>query len=820
MLAGALALLLAAAASAAEPPQASSPSHPEQEGTVPVSSAAAPGLPISTAAVLPASLPGVSPKAASPADDIPPPWVIDEIDVSGTRNLKPATVRTTVKVRKGDLYDRPDMERDRQSLYGLGGFDRVAVDITPTSKPVPANFASVAGSSTAVKLTFIVEERPLVRKIRFEGNKKVSRGALEDAVPLKSRDPMDEVKLREGSDKIVEKYREKGFLAAQASYRRSLDTGTWHEEVVYTVEEGPRSRITLVTLDGVKALKPKKLLKLMRNKRKKTLAESELPEDVKKIEQHYLKRGYLDVAISTPLVHFSDDKTKIFIDISVSEGRSYKFGDSTFSGNIIYTSTQLARGLDYKKGKVFDHERYEETVKNIQEAYAERGRLKMRVNPKRSLNAQTGLMDVEYRITEGNIVYIDYVDIEGYKSTKRYVIAREVLLKPGEAFSRSKVLGSRDRILNLGFIDDVGVDFQESPTDPEKVGVIFDVVEGKPGLLTAGMAYSSTDGMMGTLSLSHMNLFGRAQRTSVQWQFGGRVNDYSISWWTPWILNKPTSLGLDIFNTRRTMSYGADSNAYVRKQTGGGINLGPRLRDGRYQITLNYGFKEVSYSNIKDTFRGLISEGSYKNSGAGVAFARETRDNYWDATRGSRHSIALNMTGGPFGGDINLFSPVLNNQIHYHLFSVGEWPFVMSFYNRAQYVSQFGNTKYVPIDERFFIGGQDSLRGYSPDGEAGAPFGGRVREVFNAEFGFPLARERRKSIVKLVFFFDAGNTWYNAEDVRLRVGSGIDEIKTNVGVGIRFVTPAFPIRLDYGYGFNHKPGEKKYQINFGIGNLF
>ncbi|MBI4676731.1 MAG: BamA/TamA family outer membrane protein, partial [Elusimicrobia bacterium] len=386
--------------------------------------------------------------------------------------------------------------------------------------------------------------------------------------------------------------------------------------------------------------------------------------------------------------------------------------------------------------------------------------------------------------------------------------------------SRSKVLASRDRVLNLGFIDDVGVDFQESPTDPEKVGVIFDIVEGKPGLLTAGMAYSSTDGMMGTLSLSHMNLFGRAQRTSVQWQFGGRVMDYSISWWTPWVLNKPTSLGLDVFNNRRVMPFGAMSNAYVRKQTGGGVNLGPRLRDGRYQIGINYGYKRVSYTNVNQSFRGIIPERDFVNSGGGLSFARETRDNYWDPTRGSRHGVAFNMTGGPFGGDIHLFSPSLSNQSHYRLFSIGNYPFVLSFYNRLQYVSQFGPTKVVPADERYFIGGQDSLRGYSPDGEAGAPFGGRVREVFNAEFGFPLARERHKSIVKLVFFFDAGNSWYDAKDVRFRIGSGIHDIKTDVGVGVRFVTPAFPIRLDYGYGFNHRPGEKLYQINFGIGNLF
>ncbi|MBI5209504.1 MAG: outer membrane protein assembly factor BamA [Elusimicrobia bacterium] len=795
--------------SPAQPPAASTGAATTSVSTAPAPS---PVLPVSsqTAAQL----------LNDSAGDIPPPWVVGDFEVKGTRNIKPSAVKAAIKVRKGDLYDRPDMDRDRQNIYALGSFARVAVDLAPTGRPVPANLVSVAGASTTVKLTFIVEEKPLIKKIKFQGNKKVSKGTLSDVLSLKSQDPLDEVKLREDVDKIIEKYREKGFLAAKASFRREPDTATWHEDIVFLLDEGPRSRIELVTLDGIHDFKPRKILKQLRNKRKKTFAESEIPEDIKKIEKFYLKYGYLDVVVATPTVTYSDDQTKIFIKYPLTEGRAYKFGDSTFSGNIIYTSTQLVRGLDYRKGKVFDHERYEETVRNIQEAYAEVGRLKMRVTPRKTLNPATGFMDVEYQIAEGNIIYVDYVDIEGYKATKRHVIAREILVKPGEAFARSKVMASRERILNLGFIDDVGVDFQESPTDPEKVGMIFDIQEGKPGLLTAGMAYSSTDGLIGTLSLSHLNLFGRAQRTNVQWQFGGRVNDYSISWWTPWILNKPTSLGIDLFNTRRVMPFSVVSNAYVRKQMGGSVNVGPRFKDGRYILTLTYGYKQVTYSNIDSRFRGFIGEGSYVNSGGGISFARETRDNYWDPARGSRHALSLNMTGGPFGGDVHLFNPTLYNASHYRLFSIEEWPFVLSFYNRLTYVTQFGPTKYVPIDERFFIGGQDSLRGYSPDGEAGAPQGGRVREVFNIEFGFPLAREKRKSIVKLVFFFDAGNTWYNTKDVRLRVGPALNEIKTNVGAGIRFVTPAFPIRLDYGYGFNHKPGEKLYQINFGIGNLF
>jgi len=140
--------------------------------------------------------------------------------------------------------------------------------------------------------------------------------------------------------------------------------------------------------------------------------------------------------------------------------------------------------------------------------------------------------------------------------------------------------------------------------------------------------------------------------------------------------------------------------------------------------------------------------------------------------------------------------------------------------NRASYVSQFGDTKDVPVFERFFIGGQDTLRGYNANGEAGFLTGGKVYDIFNIELGVPLAREHKKSIVKLVGFFDMGGSWAAVREISTRIGPDTRDLKTDAGFGIRFVTPAFPIRLDWGYGFNHRPGEKVYQINFGMGNLF
>ena len=749
----------------------------------------------------------------------PRPWVIGDIALTGNKNVKFSTVRGTIKARKGDLYDRPDLDHDIQALLGLGNFDRVAADISPFSKPVPDNFKKVAGSSTTVRLTFVVIEKPVIKKIQWRGNKRLSKGVLTDVIALKEHDPLDMTKLREDETKLLKKYNDTGFLEAKARSEVEVDTASLKATVTYVLDEGVKSKIAWVGLHGVHAFYTNKLLKDLKNRRNKVFVETELKDDQRKIETYYLNHGYLDVAVSTPVVFYSPDKDRIYLDYTIAEGRQYRFGNSTFSGYTVYVTSELVKTIEYRKGAIFNQERYEDTVRAIQELYAERGRLRARVTPVKTHNPVTDLMDVHYGITEGDIVYIDHVDVEGNKATKTYVIAREVVVKPGQMFQASRVRKSREKIMNLGFMDDVDIDIQ-SPQDPDKVDLTFDVTEGKPGVLTAGAAYSSLDGLIGTLSLQHQNLFGRAQKGSLQWSFGKRVQDYSASWTTPWLNGHPTSLGFDVFNTRRINPYNSLLSAYVEKQTGGTMRLGPRFQEDKYHLDFSYTFSRIVVTNVDSSLQGQLTEGTSYFSSVSAEFARDTRDSIWDPTRGRRDALGLTFSGGPLGGTINYFKPSLTDAAHYHLFDVADYPFVLTISNRASYITPFGQTKDVPVFSRFYLGGQDTLRGYAPTGEVGVPFGGKVYDVANVEFGFPLARERRKTIVKFVTFFDAGTAWDRVRDISARVGTGTRDIKTDVGFGIRFTTPAFPIRLDWGYGLNHRPGEKLYQINFGLGNLF
>lgn len=757
-----------------------------------------------------------SPQAGS----LPQKWEIGEISVRGNINVKPRVVRRVVRARKGRLYSKEDINTDIQAILGLGSFETVSVDIDDIpGKPVSLEFSGITGSTSAVRVTYIVAERPQIKKIVFEGRKKLSKSAILDAMSLETNDHLDETKLMEDTIKVIARYRKKGFIDADVKAETETDRQANTCTIRLIIYEGEKARVADVSLAGASAFKVRKLVRKMKNKPKKIYAQEDLAGDQARLEVFYKNRGYQDFEVEKSTVIFNEDKSRIYITIWIDEGPRYRFGKTSFAGNTVYSDTELLKALEYRRGKIYSQEKFDYTVMAVQEKYADKGYLRAIIKPEKTYNTATKELDVRFDITENTQVYVDHVDIEGNRATKTYVFKREVVIKEGDVFSASKIRKSQERIMNLGFIDDVQPAI--NPTmDPDKVDVAFDIMEGKPGMLTAGAGFSSVDRLVGTISLQHLNLFARAWRTSISWQFGRRVNDYSISWTTLWVRGKPTSLGFDLFNTRRLRPFGGDSTAFYEKRLGGRIRVGPRFEDDKYRLNFSYSFEKVSIDNVAVQFKDALSEGTSVTSNISAEFVRDTRDNVWDPTRGSRNSIGIELTGGPLQGDLDYYKPSFSSSYNHKLFSIGNYPFVLSFANRFGFVDRFGDTRSVPVFEKYFLGGADTIRGYSPTGQVGPEFGGRVFDVFNMEFKFPLARERKRTIVQWGFFLDIGNAWDDFSGMTFGFGTGTRKLKAGAGFGIRFTTPVFPIRLDWGYGFHHRTGEDKTEIYFTLGNLF
>ena len=797
--------------------------------TIPFYAAAA------AAQVQPAALPGMNdvpavstaaavPPAAEPAADVRDasgaPWEVGDAAVKGSVNIKPKAILRTGKARKGKLYYKDSVQQDIEAIIGLGSVDKVSVDIAdmPGTR-VSKKFSDAAGSTTAVRVTYIITEKPMVKTIDVVGAKGLSKSTVKDEMGTKEKDFFDELRVREDLMKIIDKYHEKGYIDAKADYEVKFASAAPLAYLTIKVTEGNKARVGAVNIEGAAGFPAKKIVKQMKNRPKKIYSPQDLDADMKAIETYYKNNGYGEFKIKSSTTSFNENRSSVTITVSVEEGARQRFGATFFSGDTVYLPSELEPSIDYRRGKYYNQESFDATVRNIQEKYADKGYLKASITPAKELNPKTGQTDITFAIVENNQIYVDHIDVEGNKATKSYVLRREITQKEGEVFSASKIRRSQEKLMNLGFLDDVNPVLNPA-SDPDKVDLVFDVTEGKPGMLTAGAGVSSTDGLVGTLSLSHMNLFGRAQRMSLSWNFGKKVQDYDLSWTTPWIGDSPTSLGVDLFNTRHYKPYESTLSAYTEKRTGGKITVAPRFEEDKYHLTTSYTYEKVRIYDIDSAYTGVLTPGTSVTSSIYVEFARDTRDNTWDPTRGCRTSLGVEYAGGLLQGEVNYYKPTFSHSYNLKLFDIDDYPFVLAVGNRLGMIGHFGDTKTVPVYERFFLGGADTVRGYSNNGQIGPTNGGKVYDVMNIEFKFPLAREKRRTIVQWAFFFDVGNSWDKFDDVSGRFGTGTTNLKAGAGFGIRFTTPAFPIRLDWGYGFNHKPGEQRSDIYFTLGNLF
>ena len=751
------------------------------------------------------------------------PWMVCEVAVEGLRNISKRTVTKAGSAKKGALYERYSVSEDINDISALGNFDKVEVDISRIKgtkkdkqffQPYPCH-----------RLTYIVTEKPIFDRLTYQGRKHLGKGAITQAMTLKLKDPFNQAKLDADLTRIQAKYAEKGYVNAQIKYELTRVEKENTVEVKLIIDEGPRTRVEAVNINGLHEIPLKKLLAKASNKPGKVYKPQNLQRDYVKMMLYGRNKGYAQFMMTEPKLDYNADKSLVSVSYDVTEGPKVDFGTTAFEGSTVFSDAELKEKVYYRTGKLYNQKDFEDTVSAIQEAYADKGYLQARVQPR--YDVQNGLLNISFDISEGGIFYIDNVDVSGYGKTKKYVFTRELSIHPGDLYDAAKIRRSQTKIMNLGFINDVQVDLQPT-ADPQKVDLGFNVVEGRPGMFQAGLAMSSMDGLYGEVSVNHLNFLNRAQRLSLRTMFGKEILDYTVSWYTPWIYEKPTSLGVDAFNTRRYRSFVTENQAYTEKRIGGRVKVGPRFNDDIYQLSFGYSFENVDIYDIDPKYMyapgkkpgEYIEKGKTNISTFSADAAIDTRDNMWDPTRGWRNSLGVALAGGPIGGDLDLWYFNARSIFNHTVLNVGgNYPIVFVLSNKFGSVQPYGRTKYVPPYEKFFLGGADTVRGYERAGEIGPVYGGDMYYVMNAELRFPIAREGRRNMAQFAFFFDMGNSWDHFDDIDFSLGPNEHQFKAGVGVGLRFTTPALPIRIDWGYGLNHAKGQDKSHFYFNMSNM-
>lgn len=731
------------------------------------------------------------------------------IEVRGNVLTDSVLVSRTFGVEPGETFTSTDISEGIKSLYGLGFFSDVRV------------FGKRSDSGWILVLE--VEEWPKVFDREFKGNKKIDEGDLTKDSELALGSIIKGAEVEAERRRIVGLYSGKGYPNAKVTTTTKALPGGREHILVFEIDEGERVRVVDLLFDGNTAFSDDKLKGELKTKKKSWLRkayfkEEELKEDETRLIAFYRKRGYKDAALKDTRISYGGDGTEVTITYVIDEGRLFIVGSIGISGNEAVDESRLMRRVELEVGEEYDGEDLDKSLLGLQEIYSDIGYVYATVDPRSVERGDT--LDVTFEVLEGTQAHIREVKIAGNSRTREKVIRRELTVRPGDIFSRSAFLRSQREIMACGFFEDVQLAFQ--PTGPEgDLDVTFDVKERQVGTAIAGAGFSSDVGLTGFVELGHNNLFGKGQSISLRLERGSRRNNIEVSFTEPWFRDTPTLLGVDAYNMRR------EQDIFDEKRRGGAIRLGRRLTWPDYtRVSGSYRLEEVTI----DDFQGLteeqeayfLEEGDRRlTSSVLLSVLRNSTDNPFYPTSGSRTLFETELAGGILAGDVAFRKHIIDHSSYFRTF----WKFVIMLRSRIGTLSGLTGQS-PPSYETFRLGGtgrRDYLRGYpdyyvvpeenivqNSDGTVTKYPGGRFMMTLTAEYQFPIVHP-----IHGLLFFDAGDTWTSLND-DFDVGS----LRKGAGFGIRLEVPGIgQVGFDYGYGFDREDGAS-WEPHLQFGRIF
>jgi outer membrane protein insertion porin family len=723
---------------------------------------------------------------------------VSRIDVIGNERIDKGVVTNAIKTKEGDVYDPAKIGDDLKSVFKTGFFSDVVVDTKESEK--------------GKIITFVVVERPPVNAVQVTGNKKVKTEDIRDKVKVRTGSVLNLERVRETLEEIRKLYATKGYYGAKVDYE--IDTEGSRTTVVFNIEEPQRAFVRKVTFVGNRHLKSGQLKGVMKTQEKGwfswftgsgILDEEVIDEDRKQVEALYAENGYIKAKIGRPDVNVSKDGKSIAITMQVEEGSLYKISNVAFSGDVIFDQAKMKQDLKSRTGQTFRSSFYRADLATLTDLYQDKGFAFVDVAPLTQTNDEEKTVDLVFDVDKGSQVYFNRINIVGNIKTRDKVVRRELRVAEGDIFSGSKLKESKRRLTNTTYFKTV--DLKTTKTEePDQINMDVLVEEKPTGTLSLGVGYSSYEKVLVTGSVSQENIFGTGKKIYLDASLSSITHLYNLTLVDPYIFDKDLSAALNVFNTQRIFS------TYDYGGYGGSFSLTRPLTD-YVSTTAKYRFESTSVTNIDASAGPFIQNqaGTKKTSSVTLALSKNSVDDVLNPSKGTVSSISVEVAGGPFLGD-NDFIKSIATYGRYFPYKGGT-----AFFARgtAGTVRPY-NGKTVPVYERFFVGGINTVRGFKY-GEAGPldsatedVIGALNELVFNFEWIFPIYQPAG---LKGVLFVDYGKG-FDESDGFFR------SLRPTAGVGIRWMSPLGPIRLELGFNLNRKSGERGSVFDFTMGRAF
>ncbi|EKD42218.1 MAG: hypothetical protein ACD_73C00262G0007 [uncultured bacterium] len=742
-----------------------------------------------------------------------PVWAAERIvnvDFIGLSQNSEAGVRRKISSVEGSLYSDQLINEDIKKLYETGLFQNVTVERL-----------SIAGG---IKLIFKVDEKGTISKISFKGNSKIKEKDLNAAVTIRELSTLDERRLAESLAAIRKLYEDKGYYLADVTHEVvPLDTESKEGELIFRIQENKEVRIKRISFVGNRVYSDKKLTSQMLTKVKGFLSflnssgkfkDEKLKRDLAFLEYFYLNNGYLKAKIGDPQLTLTRDKKSIYITIPVYEGSSYKVSSVDIAGDIITTKEELVSKLSLKAGETYSRKDQDQDMTELTNMYGDQAYAHALIYPDIQTSDENKTASVTYTINKGPKIYVERIEIKGNTITRDKVIRREIQLKENSLFSRSGLDESKRRIMQLGYFEDVNFSEPRGSRD-DRIVLTVDVKEKPTGSFSLGAGFSSLESFVLTASVQKDNFFGYGIQGAVSANISKLRQDFSVSATDRYFLDTRWIVSASAYRYSSALNRDFDQESF-----GGSVTFGREIFP-HFDVNLGYSIADVSVTNFSSQVPQFFQDNaSGLTSSVLSTVAYDTRDNRLSSSKGMYHAVSSEYAGRGVGGDNDFWKVYVDSRVFFAL----PWKTVLKLRGMFGYVNSLNNQP-VPLFERFYLGGPNSLRGFdlntigpslkipktATGGDSDFTYGGNRLAQFNMEYEVPIYAPAG---IKTVVFLDSGQAYGENEAI------DISRFRSNYGVGLRWASPFGPLRFEWGFPIMKRSGESFSVFNFTIGQSF
>jgi outer membrane protein insertion porin family len=752
--------------------------------------------------------------------------VIQRIEIFGNDRITKETIMYYLSSREGEYYNEDLLKRDFKILWSTGFFSNIKIEHED------------GASGKIIKIT--IEENPIIKDISYKTGKKVKEGDIVEK--LKENDDYilpysyySPSKIRRITATIEDLLAEKGLMDGKVDVETNKK-GNNEIDVVIKIDEGPKLRVGKIVFEGKTKLRDNTLrASVKENKEHSILAwvmgkdsfrPNKLDEDLANIKRTLQENGFMEATIGEPRIEDMTKRTIFFkkqtmkkIVIPVDAGYRYFVGDVAIEGNQVISSKYLRGLVELEKGDIYSTKYREKAVEDIREAYNDIGYLYAQIMPVESLDPKRKLVNVTFNISEGEVVYLHRMDIKGNTYTKDKVIRRELLVTEGRRFSLALFKDSILRMRQLGLVElDGEPDIKPNPDDPTQLDVTLRVKELQRNNIQFTAGYSGYEGTFVALSYSTVNFLGAGETLELMAQYGKRIKNYSFGFSEPYVFDSPITLGFTIYN--RYMIYPA---MFDQKSQGIDLQFGARIV-GYWRTGLVYSYQKLKLEepSIEESYYynpyytpyyyGAFAYQRYNMSSITPTLYKSTIDSPLTPSRGTLYLASCKFAGGPLGGDIKLIKPRLEFTYYQPTFAEQRFGIHLEY----SFLKTYGETD-LPYWERFYLGGERSIRGYDiytigPRDEYNRNLGGEKSLVFNAEYIIPVGGP-----IYAIFFHDMGNAY--AKDQKI----SMNDMFSSTGLELRVFVPALRVPFRLIFSYNNKKiyaDDSNFAFRFAIGTTF